>query len=63
VLIDTKMTIHRAGPVYSHFSIDEHRAGPVYSLVLSRNTAPATPAAPSAPAPSTEEIIDLTCVY
>jgi len=29
----TKMTIHRAGPVYSHFSIDEHRAGPVYSLV------------------------------
>ena len=27
------MTIHRAGPVYSHFSIDEHRAGPVYSLV------------------------------
>jgi len=49
VLIDTKMTIHRAGPVYSHFSIDEHsagpvsrlskmtihRAGPVYSLVLS----------------------------
>jgi len=43
------MTIHRAGPVYSHFSIDEHRAGPVsrlskmtihragpvYSLVLS----------------------------
>jgi len=34
----TKMTIHRAGPVYSHFSIDEHRAGPVYSLVLSSST-------------------------
>jgi len=30
---------------------------------VSRNTAPATPAAPSAPAPSTEEIIDFTCVY
>jgi len=26
------MTIHRAGPVYSHFSIDEHRAGPVSRL-------------------------------
>jgi len=28
----TKMTIHRAGLVYSHFSIDEHRAGPVSRL-------------------------------
>ena len=26
------MTIHMAGPVYSHFSIDEHRAGPVSRL-------------------------------
>jgi len=26
------MTIHRAGPVYSHFRIDEHRAGPVSRL-------------------------------